>query len=300
MMMMMMNPLELFLLLSCCCDVSEIKPTQWCGVQRRFDFSIKHPMNSESDAAHTPSRRSAAPLQPLTVLRPAAAPPELQQLLRQICCVFLKNLNVIKPVVCRLQDPAYASFVFDKLHRLQWSHRGRHASCDARCSVCGAAYQQLRRLALGRALGVSGEMAPHPAAPAAASAPWEAEELPVKQQRWMQEEQQGGGAPWGGVHSTYLGGGGAKGLATVTPLNAHNYLEGIWRVSCCRHEPHPETSNEVIDQMDEVRTREPALSEPADEDQIWLQAAEQQTVRPESLQPECRPAAVRCEIRAVL
>ncbi|XP_014876232.1 kinesin-like protein KIF26A isoform X2 [Poecilia latipinna] len=136
-----------------------------------------------------------------------------------------------------MKDPAYASFVFDKLRRLQWPHRGRHASCDARCSVCGAAYQQLRRLALRRVLGVSGEMAPRPAAP------WEAEELPVKQQRWMQEEQQGGGAPWGGVHSTYLGGGGAKGLATVTPLNAHNYLEGIWRVSCSRAEPQPETGS---------------------------------------------------------
>ncbi|XP_072218145.1 kinesin-like protein KIF26A isoform X1 [Leuresthes tenuis] len=67
-----------------------------------------------------------------------------------------------------------------------------------------------------------------PSAPPASGNVWEADELPVKQQR--------GGAPWGwgGVQSTYLGGGGAKGLATVTPLNVQNYLEGVWRVSCSR------------------------------------------------------------------
>ncbi|XP_069028638.1 uncharacterized protein [Embiotoca jacksoni] len=147
-----------------------------------------------------------------------------------------------------LKDPAYASFLYDKLQRLQWPHRGRHATVDARCEVCGASFQRLRRLALRRALGVSREMTPRPASTAAPPPPpasegsWVGDELPVKQQRrtMYEEQQQGGGAPWGwgGVQSTYLGGGGAKGLATVTPLpiNAHHYLEGLWRVSCCRPE----------------------------------------------------------------
>ncbi|CAJ1077787.1 kinesin-like protein KIF26A [Xyrichtys novacula] len=86
-------------------------------------------------------------------------------------------------------------------------------------------------------------MTPRPAAPTTTARPlpipeggWRGDELPVKQQRWSEEEQLGGGTPWGwgGVQSTYLGGGGARGLATVTPLplNAQTYLEGVWRVSC--------------------------------------------------------------------
>ncbi|XP_075968250.1 kinesin-like protein KIF26A [Anarhichas minor] len=104
------------------------------------------------------------------------------------------------------EDLAYAFFLFDKLQRLQCPRRGRHVSVDARCDVCSASFHQLRRLALRRALGLSGEMTPRP-------------------QR-------------GGVQSTYLGGGGAKGLATVTPLplNAQHHLEGVWSVSCCTPE----------------------------------------------------------------
>nr|XP_046229207.1 kinesin-like protein KIF26A isoform X2 [Scatophagus argus] len=147
------------------------------------------------------------------------------------------------------QDPAYASFLFDKLQRLQWSRRGRHVSVDVCCDVCGASFDHLRRLALRRALGISSEMTPHPAVPPtttsistrqASEDGWRGDELPLKQQRWSFEEQCGGGAlwGWGGVQSTYLGGGGAKGLATVTPLplDSQHHLEGVWRVSCCRPE----------------------------------------------------------------
>ncbi|XP_037541148.1 kinesin-like protein KIF26A [Nematolebias whitei] len=148
------------------------------------------------------------------------------------------------------KDPAYTSFLFNKLHHLQLPHHGRRPSFDARCDVCGAAFQQLRHLALRRALGISRKMAPRPATPSVPTTPtcgpqasessWGVDDLRPKQERWVYDEQhqQGGGAPWGwgGVQSVYLGGGGAKGLATVTPLNAHNYLEGVWRVSCCRPE----------------------------------------------------------------
>lgn len=157
-------------------------------------------------------------------------------------------LSLIAP-----QDPAYASFLFDKLQRLQLPRRGRHASVDASCDVCGVSFQQLRRLALRRALGFSRDMAPRPATPTvpptiaptplAPQSSWMGEELPVKQQRWTHEEQQqGGGAPWGwgAVQSTYLGGGGVKGLATVTPLPI-DYLEGVWRVSCRRPGPQHTT-----------------------------------------------------------
>ncbi|XP_067337264.1 kinesin-like protein KIF26A isoform X2 [Channa argus] len=155
-----------------------------------------------------------------------------------------------------LQDPAYACFLFDKLQRLQLPSRGLHSSVDTRCDVCGASFQQLRRLALRRALGISREMTPRPAAPnvlptttivpSASGTSWMGEELPVKQQKWSYEEkQQGSGTPWGwgGVQSTYLGGGGVKGLATVTPLpmNTQHYLEGVWRVSCCIPEHQPPT-----------------------------------------------------------
>ncbi|XP_037605821.1 kinesin-like protein KIF26A isoform X1 [Sebastes umbrosus] len=141
-----------------------------------------------------------------------------------------------------MKDLAYASFLFDKLQRLQYPRCGRHASVDARCDVCGASFHQLRRLALRRALGISREMTPRPAVPGVPPPPPTAstrpvsDELPLKQQRWSYEEPRGGGAPlgWGGVQSTYLAGGGAKGLATVTPLplKAQHHLEGVWRVSC--------------------------------------------------------------------
>lgn len=142
------------------------------------------------------------------------------------------------------QDLAYASFLFNKLQRLQLPRRVRHTSIEAHCDVCGASFQQLRQLALRRALGISREMAPRPATPSAApisESSWVCNELPVKQQRWKHEEQQQeGGAPWRSsiVQSTYLGGGGAKGLATVTPLplNPAQNLEGVWRVSCCTPE----------------------------------------------------------------
>ncbi|XP_022614641.1 kinesin-like protein KIF26A [Seriola dumerili] len=158
-------------------------------------------------------------------------------------------------------DLAYASFLFDKLQRLQWPRRSRHATVDARCDVCAASFQQLRRLALRQALGISREMTPHPDTPSAPPTPntcnppasessWVGDELPVKQQRWLYEGQrQGGGAlwGWGGVQSTYLGGGGAKGLATVTPLplDAHHYLEGVWSVSCCSPEHQHTTRQEA-------------------------------------------------------
>uniref|UniRef100_UPI0037E8509B kinesin-like protein KIF26A n=1 Tax=Semicossyphus pulcher TaxID=241346 RepID=UPI0037E8509B len=177
---------------------------------------------------------------------------ELQRLCQR-CHIMASQLNRQAAALAdtaALKDPAYASFLLDKLHRLHWPRPGRHASLDARCDVCGASFHQLRRLALRRALGIGREMTPRPAAPPtaaitphphpAAESSWGGDELPVKQQRWSHEEQCGGGAPWGwgGVQSTYLGGGGARGLATVTPLplNAQNYLEGVWRVSCCRPE----------------------------------------------------------------
>ncbi|XP_077949969.1 kinesin-like protein KIF26A isoform X3 [Gasterosteus aculeatus] len=56
----------------------------------------------------------------------------------------------------------------------------------------------------------------------------------------------GGGARWGGVRSTYLGGGGAKGFATVTPpfpLSAQCHLEGVWSVSCCSPELQGRTTD---------------------------------------------------------
>ncbi|XP_042245576.1 kinesin-like protein KIF26A isoform X4 [Thunnus maccoyii] len=178
---------------------------------------------------------------------------ELQRLCQR-CHIMASQLNRQAAALAdttALKDPAYASFLFNKLQRLQLPRRGRHASVDVRCEVCGAAFHHLRRLALRRALGIGRDMTPRPSAPlAAAAAPaashggggggWVSDELPVKQQRWSYEEKRGGGAPWGwgGVQSTYLGGGGAKGLATVTPLplNAQHYLEGVWRVSCCRPE----------------------------------------------------------------
>ncbi|XP_036066479.1 kinesin-like protein KIF26A [Oryzias melastigma] len=75
--------------------------------------------------------------------------------------------------------------------------------------------------------------------PPAMATAYEGDEHAAKQQGWTQDGQQlpsGALLGWGGVQSTYLGGGGAKGLATVTPINAHNYLEGVWRVTCCKHE----------------------------------------------------------------
>ncbi|XP_039454368.1 kinesin-like protein KIF26A [Oreochromis aureus] len=175
--------------------------------------------------------------------------PEEEELRRlcQRCHIMASQLNRQAAALAdttALKDPAYASFLFNKLQRLQLPCCIRHASIEAHCDVCGASFQQLRRLALRRALGVSREMAPRLAAPSAApisESSWVCDELPVKQQRWKhKEQQQEGGAPWRSsiVQSTYLGGGGAKGLATVTPLplNPAQNLEGVWRVSCCTPE----------------------------------------------------------------
>lgn len=145
------------------------------------------------------------------------------------------------------QDLAYASFLCQKLQRLQWPHRDRHASFDTRCDVCGASFHQLRRLTLRRALGISREaVPPSPATHPTSAGGYGDDELPPKLQRWSYEEQQGGGAlgGWGRVHSAYLGGGGAKGLATVTslPLTTQQDLEGLWRVSCCRPELQQDTT----------------------------------------------------------
>ncbi|XP_070782223.1 kinesin-like protein KIF26A [Enoplosus armatus] len=180
---------------------------------------------------------------------------EKLQRLCQRCHIMASQLNRQAAALAdtaALKDPAYASFLLDKLQRLQWPPRGRHALGDTRCDVCSASFHQLRRLALRRALGISRDMTPRPSVPPpttnsrpASNSSWGGDKLPLKQQRWSYEEQQGGGTPWrwGGVQSTYLGGGGAKGLATVTPLplNAQHYLEGVWRVSCCRPEPQHRT-----------------------------------------------------------
>lgn len=171
---------------------------------------------------------------------------ELQRLCQR-CHIMASQLNRQAAALAdtaALKDLAYASFLFNKLQRLQLPRRVRHTSIEAHCDVCGASFQQLRQLALQRALGISREMAPRPATPSAApisESSWVCNELPVKQQRWKHEEQQQeGGAPWRSsiVQSTYLGGGGAKGFATVTPLplNPAQNLEGVWRVSCCTPE----------------------------------------------------------------
>ncbi|KAM6991753.1 kinesin-like protein KIF26A [Tautogolabrus adspersus] len=183
---------------------------------------------------------------------------ELQRLCQR-CHIMTSQLNRQAAALAdtaALKDPTYASFLLSKLQRLHWPRTGRHVSLDSRCDVCGASFHQLRRLALRRALGVGRKMTPRPAAPQTAIRPhpcghpaaessWEGDKLPVKQQRWSEEEHLEGVAPWGwgGVQSTYLGGGGARGLAIVTPLplNAQNYLEGVWRVSCCRPD-HQDTT----------------------------------------------------------
>ena len=90
---------------------------------------------------------------------------------------------------------AYSSFLLDELQKAPPLH------------VPDASLPRLRRLAHGSVWGVTSDP-------------------PVKQQRWSYDEQRGGG-----VHSTYLGGGGAKGQAMPLPLSAQ--LEGVWRVHCC-------------------------------------------------------------------
>ncbi|KAM9840316.1 kinesin-like protein KIF26A [Aulostomus maculatus] len=188
-----------------------------------------------------------------------AGAPEEEQLQRlcQRCHIVasqLKRQAAELADTAALKDPVYASFLFDKLQRLQWPRRGRHASVDARCDVCGVSFHQLRRVALRRALGISTEKTPNPVTtglpPAAATAcdsSWNPDELHMMQQRWSYDDQHGGGAlwRWGGVQSTYLGGGGAKRLATVTPLplNTQDCLEGVWRVSCRQPERQQTTGS---------------------------------------------------------
>ncbi|KAM4633495.1 kinesin-like protein KIF26A [Polymixia lowei] len=203
---------------------------------------------------------------------------------RKLCqkCQFLgaelnrQALALADPLA--LKEPAYAAFLFDKLQRLQWPQRGRHGSADPRCEVCGTDFHQLRRLALSRALGFGRDM-PDPQAGAPCPAPVSVDPAASEQDRTKPPhrrpylEPRAEGRPrgrlqgWGGVQSTYLGGGVSTELATVTPLspNARHYLEGVWRVSCPQY-PHHHQAMGSDTQTDYVTmcgsTREP-LSRPA-------------------------------------
>ncbi|KAK1874742.1 Oxygen-regulated protein 1, partial [Dissostichus eleginoides] len=94
-------------------------------------------------------------------------------------------------------DVAYSSFLLDELQKAPPLH------------VPETSLPRLRRLAHSSVGGVTSDPDP-----------------PSKQQRWSYDEQRGGG-----VHSTYMGRGGAKGQAMPLPLSAQ--LEGVWRVHCC-------------------------------------------------------------------
>ncbi|KAK6294943.1 hypothetical protein J4Q44_G00341690 [Coregonus suidteri] len=159
------------------------------------------------------------------------------------------------------QDPGFAVFLFDKLQHLQCPHRGPYAREDSSCQVCGTALHQLRRLALQKALGLTGDMPdlhpgafsselpPRPAAHSMVTLPcqdWSMEDSPAKQpprfyDQIPGERVRGGLQGWGAIQSRSTGGSKSSGLATVTPIPQH-YLEGVWRVSRVRRDHHPHSA----------------------------------------------------------
>ncbi|XP_062323481.1 kinesin-like protein KIF26A isoform X3 [Osmerus eperlanus] len=186
----------------------------------------------------------------------------------QRCQIIATELNrqalaLADPV--SLKDSGYAAFLFDKLQGLQWPHRGRHVPSDTSCEACGAAFHQLRRLALRKALGLIQDMPdpqhgafsglpPRPAAHSGVSLPpqheasdWAMEDLRAKlpprlyEDPMVGERSRLGVRGWGGIQSTYMGGSKSPGLATVTPIPMHaqHYLEGVWRVSRASRAPLP-------------------------------------------------------------
>nr|XP_046147055.1 kinesin-like protein KIF26A isoform X3 [Oncorhynchus gorbuscha] len=156
-----------------------------------------------------------------------------------------------------LKDPGFAVFLFDKLQHLQCPHRGPYAREDSTCQVCGTALHQLRRLALQKALGLTGDMpdlhpgafssglTPRPAAHSVGTLPcqdWSMEDSPAKQpprfyDQIPGERFRGGLQGWGGIQSSYMGGS----KSTVTPIPQH-FLEGVWRVSRVRRDHHPHSA----------------------------------------------------------
>ncbi|XP_023829320.1 kinesin-like protein KIF26A [Salvelinus sp. IW2-2015] len=156
-----------------------------------------------------------------------------------------------------LKDPGFAVFLFDKLQHLQCPHRGPYAREDSTCQVCGTALHQLRRLALQKALGLTGDMpdlhpgafssglTPSPAAHSVVTLPcqdWSMEDSPAKQpprfyDQIPGERFRGGLQGWGGIQSSYMGGS----KSTVTPIPQH-FLEGVWRVSRVRRDHHPHSA----------------------------------------------------------
>ncbi|KAJ7988215.1 hypothetical protein DPEC_G00321290 [Dallia pectoralis] len=158
-------------------------------------------------------------------------------------------------------DPGFAAFLFDKLQRLQWRHVGRGAKGDSLCQVCGTALHQLRRLALQKAMGLTGDM-PDPrtgssgpplfsADDPTAKKPHLADLVPVMPEPrpndgWIAGESGRRGPHWwGGIQSSYVAGSKDASLATVkpVPMQTQHYLEGVWRVSRARrdHRPHSTT-----------------------------------------------------------
>lgn len=155
------------------------------------------------------------------------------------------------------QDPGFAVFLFDKLQHLQCPHRGPYAREDSTCQVCGTALHQLRRLALQKALGLTGDMpdlhpgafssglTPRPAAHSVGTLPcqdWSMEDSPAKQpprfyDQIPGERFRGGLQGWGGIQSSYMGGS----KSTVNPIPQH-FLEGVWRVSRVRRDHHPHSA----------------------------------------------------------
>ncbi|KAL0965094.1 hypothetical protein UPYG_G00276720 [Umbra pygmaea] len=162
------------------------------------------------------------------------------------------------------EDPGFAAFLLDKIQRLQWHHVGRHAREQPQCPVCGTALHQLRRLALQKALRLTGAMSHPEPEPFSSELPprpathtegqfqdWSLDDSPAEQPPRSYDSRvpgerterfRGGLRHWGGIQSCYLAGSNSLGLATVTPLHgqAHPYLEGVWRVSQAKrnHRPH--------------------------------------------------------------
>lgn len=153
--------------------------------------------------------------------------------------------GVSSPPLVAPQDPAYASFLFEELQHLQWPGGGHHTPQDVRCDACDASFLQLRRLALRHALGIDRKVALRAVGCRGSEGSWGGNVPPSQQQRLSYKEREGG-APWvwGGVQSPYLGGGGVKGLANVTPLplGVQHHLEGVWRVTCCQPEVQKQTT----------------------------------------------------------
>ncbi|TSO25211.1 Kinesin-like protein KIF26A [Bagarius yarrelli] len=151
----------------------------------------------------------------------------------QVTVAELKRQALALTEPTSLQDPGFATFLFDQLQVPDWPVQGGHKG--ARCPVCAASIQQLRQQALQalQDLCPSMELATHSMLTLSSRPP--ASRIPHPAQSMLPVAEQRRGLAWAystkpSVQVTVGGSALNETLSSVT-IQAQQYLEGMWNIS---------------------------------------------------------------------